>query len=330
MLPSPNDIYLKEGENKLDVAMLPLTITTAIYGTITDAKSGLSVAGALIRASKGLWSNPEYFASDSSTSTGEYRIENVLGANHIEVSASGYETAHRYFSSPVEESQQIRINVALKPLPAPGQGVYTASVYYCYLQDCEGSTDPREWRSNWYDWCQWLVQYETNLIVNYIKSQGLAADMPIVSIEKVAVEPRYIGSPPTLFLKRYMFHTEVIQKMPSFSNADIHIVIGENNFRIGAFYEGKGTVMVNEWTLEQEVRAMEGEAWAKNLVYCELAHELGHGFHLTHCGAQNKPCPMAQMQITYDEWVNMGKRLWFCDISRPILLANWKNRTFPM
>jgi len=297
---------------------------TVIYGIITNTKTGLPVAGALIRASKGLWGSPDYFASDYSTSTGDYRIENVLGANHIEVSASGYETAHRYFSSPVEEGEQLRINVALKPVAAPGQGVYTCNVYYCYLEGYEGSTLPSAWHSNWYSWCEWLVGYETNLITDYIKSQGLPVSMPIISIEKVKVPPEYLYE--NGLLKHATFFRDIISKKPSFLTTDLHICLGENNYQMPAMFVGYGTVMMRGWTLEQEIRAMEGEAFYSNMVYCELAHEFGHAFHLGHCAA--KPCPMARQQITYTEWINMGKRLWFCDTHRPIFLDNWENRDF--
>lgn len=211
-------------------------------------------------------------------------------------------------------------------LVSAGEGVYTCAIYYCYLEGYEGSTAPNEWHSNWSEWCRWIAEYETNLIVDYIKSQGLAADMPILSIEKVAVPPKYVknGS-----LNQGIFLQEVIAKLPNFNSVNLHLCIGENNFQTGPISLWNGTVMMRAGILEQEIGAMENTPFYQThpgLVYCELAHELGHNFGLSHCGAQNKPCPMAQMQITYDEWVSMGKVLWFCDISRPILLANWESR----
>ena len=222
------------------------------------------------------------------------------------------------------ENQTRRIDFRLNPKVVEA-GIYTIGIYYCYLQGCEGDlTPPSKWHSNWHDWCNWLVGYEANLIVNYIKAQGLPAIMPINFIEKIEVPSSYLDANGRLIVSN--FARDILRVRPDFNTVDLHVCIGENNYNMGAWSLGHGTVLIRGWTLEQEIRAMQGESAYSDMVYCELAHELGHTFRLSHC--HTPPCPMGQAQITYDEWVEMGKMLWFCNVCRPTLLDTWENRNF--
>ena len=208
---------------------------------------------------------------------------------------------------------------------SPPEGVYTCSVYYCYLQGCENSPKRAEWDPNWNENCRYWSSYELNLMAAYIRSQGLEASMPILSIEKLEVPLSYLGyQGVSMLLNNALFYREIVKNLPSFPTADIHILLGEYNFQMPSQSFGD-TVSTRTSILMQEIRAMEGESGYEDRVYCEFAHELGHSFGIiAHCN--NVPCPMAQMQITYTDWVNMGKVLWFCNTCRPILLDSWKAR----
>ncbi len=199
----------------------------------------------------------------------------------------------------------------------PPPAVYSLGIYYFYQEGCEGSSDIYAWHENWDEHCRWLVGYKATLLANYIKSFGeLEAGMPISFVVKKAVPPSFDA---------FSYDTpNLIKTLPGYDSVDFRIVLTEDNIKSGkrafAVYE---TVVLPLWTVEQAVRSMEGDT-TLNLVGFEFEHEIAHLFKLDHC--YNHPCPMSQCQITCSEWANMGKRLWFCDTHRPILLANWKNR----
>jgi len=192
----------------------------------------------------------------------------------------------------------------------PGEGTYTVAVYYAYL-DGSGPGPAAKWQEK----TRYYVEYELKLITDYIKQQGVAAETQIMALELVEL--------PEANMSDYKIKKR-IKDRTSYTGNDLHIVVGEWTTGILA-HASSGIAYVSYNTLDKEVKAMEGIAHP-NDCFCELAHELGHIFNLLHCGT--KPCPMASYTVTYNEWIQMGRTLYFCSYHRPQLLANWQNRNF--
>jgi len=195
------------------------------------------------------------------------------------------------------------------PPPLSGEGIYTLSVYYAHVPN-DG------WPHDWLREVKYLVGYEARLLVDYIKQQGYAAELPIMSVELVEL--------PKSYMSNYRIEN-LIRDLPSYQNTDIHVVVGSWSSGTQSF-QSRGTVFMHSPTLQMQVYSMEGRGGIYDQIQCVLCHELGHCFHLQHCSI--KPCPMSSLGVTYDEWTRMGRMIVFCGHHHDQLLENWQNRDY--
>ena len=193
--------------------------------------------------------------------------------------------------------------------PPPAEGTYLVSIYYAHAP-----SDPLP--SDWQPLITYLVEYETELLVNFIKQQGYAAYMPTMAVELIELPEDYMWD--------YQIK-EMIKNRPSYQDTDIHIIIGSSSSGCNA-HQFRDIVFAYFAGLEMDVYSMEGRGGRYNQCYSVLAHEIGHMFHLQHCS--NKPCPMASTPVSYSEWVTMGRTIRFCSYHQAQLLPNWKNRDY--
>jgi len=115
--------------------------------------------------------------------------------------------------------------------------------------------------------------------------------------------------------------------LPGYDNADICIVFNEGNYKsYHLAYRGYHTVTARGDVIEYETRGMEGEHAVTHSVGFGLIHEIAHLFYLDHCSSPG--CPMSMARISYNLWLEMEKKLWFCDEHAPLLLKNWRERNY--
>lgn len=193
---------------------------------------------------------------------------------------------------------------------SPPIQTYTLGIYYFYLEGYEGSDDIYAWHDNWDEWCRWLVGYKANLLANYCEG-----DMPIEFVRKHEI--------PTGFDFSGWNMAKLLRTLPGYNDVDFCVAITEDNLHSGLLaFPGYHSIMLRGWTVEQEIKGMQGEQYnGEYVVSFTFTHEIGHLFRLKHCTIP--PCPMSQCQITYQEWVNMGRKLWFCDTHKQQLTENW-------
>jgi len=193
----------------------------------------------------------------------------------------------------------------------PLHQTYTLGVYYFYLEGSEGSSDTYAWHDNWEEWCRWIVEYKANLLANYCDG-----NMPIEFVKKHGIST--VGSLSKLAM------AGIIKKLSGYNDVDLCIVVWESNLHAGfKAYPGLHTVLVQGLKEELDIKGMKGEDYS---ISCVFNHEIAHLFKLDHC--TNLPCVMAQPILSYADWINQGKQLYFCDEHKSQLLKNWEERNY--
>lgn len=279
--------YLAEGENRLDVAMPPIPIVPFDpWGYDTDGSCYIEMA--------------ELMRAVNDYNTGLITEEQV---------------------AQVRELWENNIKNPACLAPPPPYQVYTVGVYYLYRAGDEGSSDPEEWHSDWDSWCRWITGSETTLFANYCDGS-----MPIQWVYPFAFRRRdYL----TENVHQYggTVLTELMA-LPNFNTVDIKIVVVEKRTLAASMFAGHSTVFVVGLEVEHTVRAKLGQSGYIDGIADFLPHELGHLFGLGECSAVNRPCAMVPGNnwVSYQQWLDYGQKLWFCDKDRIQLLQNWGAR----
>ena len=210
-------------------------------------------------------------------------------------------------SAILTEGQPKRLDASL----IPTHQTYTLGIYYFYLEGYEGSSDIYAWHNDWDYWCRWIVGYKANLLANYCDG-----NMPIEFVIKHPISVVGHINKPTMF--------GILKDLEGYNDVDFCVVIAEDNIHAGSCaYPGLHTAQLKGFQEELDIRGMEGE---NGDVTCVFSHEIAHLFKLNHCA--NLPCVMAQPILSYSDWINQGRKLYFCDVHRPQILENWKERNY--
>jgi hypothetical protein len=234
----------------------------------------------------------------------------------------GWESCTLEYLTPGETYTCIVSTACTWEIPQPQAGKsYNLAAYYAYIP---GKPDAPSNYPEWQNKVTTYVQYEADLIASYVQKQGINAGMPLISVEAFELDGTYFTTGGSL---RKDALIAALKLLPSWSSSDVQVVLGSADAGTNAS-QLVTTVFMYLATIAADVKAMEGPGDSSR-VYCELAHEMGHVFigsadNLPGGHCSNKPCPMAQQYITYQEWVNMGKTLWYCDIHKPLLLNKWE------
>lgn len=206
----------------------------------------------------------------------------------------------------------------------PPTDTYTIGIYYTYLKADKGSTSLYRWRADWDSWCKAIVDMQTNLLVRYLRNQGIAdADVRRIFVNEYA-------SPVSYDFATWDFPKD-IAKLPGYGTVDLHIAVASDYVYPGrgVCYRGYRTLLVNGALAEQQMKIMLGQYGSEAKFCWTLVHEIGHSFGLDHCSAGNYWCPMSEApNVSYSEWVSMGKMLKFCDAHRNQLYTNWIGRVY--
>lgn len=194
-----------------------------------------------------------------------------------------------------------------------GADKYTAGIYYIYPEEYKGSDDWYNWKHNWEEWCKHEVGYHRDLLINYLKEHGISeASMPIEFVEKQ-------GLPAMSDVPSWVRNES--QDAPRYDDVDIRVVTNEDAL-IGTAraWPTRHTILVRAYSFWRSREGMEGNTQFP--IDQTFAHEIGHLYGLDHC--HESPCPMAQVQLWYHEWANMGKKHWFCSRHKAELLYRWQ------
>jgi len=190
---------------------------------------------------------------------------------------------------------------------------YTLGIYYFYLEGYEGSSDIYAWHDNWDEWCRWMVGYKANLFADYC-----GGEMPIEFVVKHEVP-----------IEGYDFSSKsvmigVLKNLEGYHDTDFSVIVTEDNLHSGLrAFPGIHSIIIRGLKEELDVRGLEGEGYNISFIF---EHEIAHLFKLDHCS--NLPCVMAQPVLSYADWVNQGKELYFCDRHKTQLLENWAERNY--
>ena len=204
------------------------------------------------------------------------------------------------------------VTAHFKPTAAPPPyQVYTVGVYYLYL---EGSNP----RNGWLSWASYIVNAEASLFADYC-----GGSLPISWVYPYAVRQLEPGESRLSYTGKIAAELKLL---PNWAGVDFKILVGEYDVGVITGVVAVSAVAVSGLDLENTIKARAGDP--EYVIADHLPHELGHLFiGVEHCNI--KPCPMVPGQNweSYQQWLDFGQKLWFCDSHRQKLLENWGARS---